>query len=443
MDCSARNRRNFNMIKEAANLGVCKECYKREKSPRNRNNTRNQKTHVCATHIETYANFVRQRALRCVFYRRQIKYHKSVAKAKRWTIQKPGTRTMKHTGLYWRHPRGELYAEPHCVCGRPARHKRIGWQDTPEYNRKNKDLNKDLVRSCAVCTSIPGDVAPSNPRPMTVETDANGVHIGPGLLIEPKRIPTGPVLNAGGDYGTEGWVRRERVVAPPAQPENGLTTANPAPGVTAAAPPPTAGNTLPVASQAPGGTAAAPPPTTGNTLPVATQAPTVANMAVGPGTVTNSVSPLYQIRDAYRRLHGHVIQENNADRYQDLSENRGEQTSRLEAYNLLTTGLPTRVEARLAALLVAQNRVVTAGIEHVDAVNELAAFTQEMGDDELRERTERRDAAVQDLADAERVLQGFDGDWTRVAPAEVVTRGHLRVRHFVDDKQAHFWRGKQ
>jgi hypothetical protein len=92
--CNERNQKNFMMIKEAVNLGVCGPCRKRETPPvKNRNNTLSyveagkpswdcicrpypnpDDGAICATHIETYARLVKQRSDKCILYRRQIMY---------------------------------------------------------------------------------------------------------------------------------------------------------------------------------------------------------------------------------------------------------------------------------------------------------------------------------------------------------------------------------
>ncbi|RDI85302.1 hypothetical protein Vi05172_g4804 [Venturia inaequalis] len=421
LDCSTRNRRNFNIIKEAANLGVCKECYKREKNPKNRNNTQPSATHgtpswdcvclpypndtdggVCATHLETYADLVRQRALRSVFYRRQIKHHKPVARAKRWTTTK-GSKTgkMRHAGVYWRHPRGELYAEPHCICGRPARHKRIGWQDEPHYDARNKGLNGDLVRSCAVCTPVPGDVEAGNPRPMMVETDEDGSHIGPGVLTRPKLVPAG--LNLGRDFGTEGWVRRDVVVAPSVIAGSGVAVAAPAP----------------------------PPPRPGP----------------GTGTVTGVPSPFYRLLDAKRRRQGHLIIPSADDLYTPLTETRNEQYNRLAAYTTLTRGFPTANEEqhlinlaqqRMGAALVARQAARYA----LDSAG-IALWDVEEGDGVVGvgvlEGMGMREDAVEGFWEAVGVLGGADEE---VDVARGVLGRERFVRHWygVDGLEDGFWR---
>lgn len=451
LGCSTRNRHNFKMIKEAANLGVCKECYKREKNPKNRNNTRDSAKHgkpswdcvclpypddsnggICATHIETYAELVGQRALRCIFYRRQIMHHKPVAKAKRWTTKKGGrTGKLRHTGLYWRHPRGELYAEPHCICGRLARHKRIGWQDIPQYDSRNKDLNKDLVRSCALCTSIPGDAEPSNPRPMTVETNDDGVHIGPGLLREPKLIPAGAARNEGQDYGMEGWVRRPVVVAPP---RSGVAVAGAAPGpdvvVDAAA-------TAPV-------TASVTAPITAPVIPV----------VPGPGTVTGVASPSYRRMDANFRRQGRLIVEDGDDLYNGLTETRNEQYGRLAEYDNLVTGFPAASEeqnlirqerdwawAAMDATQAVGRTVDTASIELWDAEQDVMLEHAGGTEEEERERIERLNEATLVLDEAEVALE-VAGEELDEAARRVDRPQYVRDEHGVDSPGKHFWSTK-
>ncbi|QDS76469.1 hypothetical protein FKW77_004942 [Venturia effusa] len=230
--CSRVNKSNYELIKEACALGVCSTCYRRE-SKRRANLTRAEqesaKSHycrcmpypdqdmaICATHIEQYAREVRNRAERCIDYRRQICYSEA-AKKKNPYVKRVAPRK-RHVGTYWRHidppatnlapwppsaahPRNEQgwWDVPRCGCGRQAAHTRKRW---PE-------IRDDKVRSCAICTPVPGDppLDIANPRPMTVATSAAGYHIGPGVKVPGKTFHAGP--HTGQLYGTEGWVRRQ------------------------------------------------------------------------------------------------------------------------------------------------------------------------------------------------------------------------------------------
>lgn len=228
--CSARNRHNYEQVKEACALGVCGVCSRRESKPqRNLNNT-GQLTAakpswdcvcqnypsaasgeaICATHVERYALEVKNRAGRCADYHRQI--HRLNLRKKKNSYKKATSSTRYISTTYWHHqnppdslapwppppplPRNEQcwWPVPRCSCGRPARHTCRG-----EANR---------IRSCAICTLIPSgpplDVA--NPRPMTVATNAAGVHIGRGVKVPEKTFQ--PVPYTGRSYGTEVWVRR-------------------------------------------------------------------------------------------------------------------------------------------------------------------------------------------------------------------------------------------
>ncbi|RDI85272.1 hypothetical protein Vi05172_g4803 [Venturia inaequalis] len=229
--CSAQNRHNYSQIKEAACLGVCGVCYRRESKPQGNLNNTGQPTiikpswdcvcqeypdvnsgeAICATHVERYALEVQTRAQLCADYRRQICRldPKKPNKKNHYKKAPPPMRYINTT--YWRHknppdglppwpptaahPRNEQdwYPVPNCPCGRPARHTRRG-----EANR---------IRSCAVCMQIQGDppLNVANPRPMTVQTNA-GIHIGRGVKVPEKTFLAGPYT--GKSYGTEGWVRR-------------------------------------------------------------------------------------------------------------------------------------------------------------------------------------------------------------------------------------------
>lgn len=188
------------MINEAASLGVCKECYKREKNLKNPNNTQNISTHgkpswdciclpypdddnggICATHIGSYANFVHRRATRCVRVQERLCITNPSLLRKNGLPKRVG-RGNEAFGALLETFRGPTVCATALSLQRIARHKRTRWPSR----------NQDLVRSCALCTRIPGaDVEPSNPRLMSVEIDAAGVHVGPGNVEIPKLIPAG------------------------------------------------------------------------------------------------------------------------------------------------------------------------------------------------------------------------------------------------------------
>jgi hypothetical protein len=203
-DCNIRNKRNYDMIMEAARLGVCKTCRNRERDPRTNANNSNgtgvptpsydctcpdypldgirNGGAMCSACVDAVAVYVEGMTNAAIHERCLITFSDRRRRASKRARQ-------KHYGIYDIHPyppRGPPHAEPRCICGRKARHDRVTWPT-------NVDI--DPVRSCALCSRIP--------LGMSVETDANNKIIGPGVrLADPFGI-----LPNGKRNGARGWVR--------------------------------------------------------------------------------------------------------------------------------------------------------------------------------------------------------------------------------------------